>query len=246
MTAHCSITRQPASRRRCPIRSRAADRSTRTLPATARANTLTAARPARHRLSQAKQFWSFMVHDGKTGSMLETDQQLAGPDSTDKSIQKNADGSVTVWFAPNAPAGHENNWVQTCRAKAGTRICASTGRWSPGSIRGGSGVTSKRSNERLGPSAARIRIQEPARMSGSCIRAALCDRRRSGIRQQSVRKADLHAISPAREHKPLSPCLEFQGYALVVCQPKIAATLICNGPSKTSLTIHPFKIGQTI
>jgi hypothetical protein len=194
----------------------------------------------------AKQFWSFMVYDGQTGSMLETDHQPAGPDSTDKNIQKNTDGSVTVWFAPKAPAGDENNWVQTCRAKAGIGFCASTGRWSPGSIRRGSGVISNRSNERLGPSAARIRIHEPARMSGSCIRAALCDQRRSGIRHQSVRKADLHAISPAREHKPLALCLELQGDAFVVRQPKIAATLVCNGPSKTSLTIHPFKIGQTI
>jgi hypothetical protein len=80
----------------------------------------------------AKQFWSFMVHDDQTGSMLETDQQLAGPDSTDKNIQQNADGSVTVWFAPKALASHENNWVQTCRAKAEIRFCASAGRWSPG------------------------------------------------------------------------------------------------------------------
>jgi hypothetical protein len=65
----------------------------------------------------AAQFWSFMVYDGQTRSMLETDQKLAGLDSTQKDIKKNSDGSVTVWFAPKAPAGQEANWVQTMPGK---------------------------------------------------------------------------------------------------------------------------------
>lgn len=65
----------------------------------------------------AGQFWSFMVYDGQTRSMLETDQKLAGLDSTQKGIKKNADGSVTIWFAPKAPAGEEANWVQTMPGK---------------------------------------------------------------------------------------------------------------------------------
>src|SRR5580658_496198 len=65
----------------------------------------------------AGQFWSFMVYDGQTRSMLETDQKLAGLDSNQSGIKKNADGSVTVWFAPKAPAGHEANWVQTMPGK---------------------------------------------------------------------------------------------------------------------------------
>jgi hypothetical protein len=63
------------------------------------------------------QFWSFMVYDGQTRSMLETDQKLAGLDSTKSDIKKNADGSVTVWFGPKAPAGQETNWVQTMPGK---------------------------------------------------------------------------------------------------------------------------------
>lgn len=63
------------------------------------------------------QFWSFTVYDGQTRSMLETDQKLAGIDSNQPDIKKNADGSVTVWFAPKAPAGHEANWVQTTSGK---------------------------------------------------------------------------------------------------------------------------------
>jgi hypothetical protein len=65
----------------------------------------------------AGQFWSFMVYDGQTRSMLETDQKLAGLDSTQPDIKKNPDGSVTVWFAPKAPAGEEANWVQTIPGK---------------------------------------------------------------------------------------------------------------------------------
>ncbi|PAP97066.1 hypothetical protein CIT31_02640 [Mesorhizobium wenxiniae] len=65
----------------------------------------------------AANFWSFTVYDGQTRSMLETDQKLAGLDSNQKDIKKNADGSVTVWFGPKAPAGQEGNWVQTMPGK---------------------------------------------------------------------------------------------------------------------------------
>jgi hypothetical protein len=63
------------------------------------------------------EFWSFVVYDGQSRSMLETDQKLAGLDSNQKDLKKNADGSVTVWFGPKAPAGQETNWVQTMPGK---------------------------------------------------------------------------------------------------------------------------------
>jgi hypothetical protein len=65
----------------------------------------------------AAQFWSFTVYDNQTRSMLETDQKLAGIDSNQPGIKKNADGSVTVWFAPAPPAGQASNWVQTMPGK---------------------------------------------------------------------------------------------------------------------------------
>jgi hypothetical protein len=61
----------------------------------------------------AGQFWSFSVYDNQTRSMLETDQKLAGVDSTQPTLKNNADGSATVYFGPQAPAGHEGNCVQT-------------------------------------------------------------------------------------------------------------------------------------
>ena len=61
----------------------------------------------------AKNFWSFTVYDNQTRSLLPTDQQLAGLDSTLPGIRMDPDGGVTVWFGPEAPAGQEGNWVQT-------------------------------------------------------------------------------------------------------------------------------------
>jgi hypothetical protein len=65
----------------------------------------------------AKNFWAFTVYDSQTRSLLETDQKLAGVESTLPNIKKNPDGSVTIWFGPKAPAGQETNWVQTMPSK---------------------------------------------------------------------------------------------------------------------------------
>ncbi len=62
-------------------------------------------------------FWSFMVYDNQTRSMLETDQKSAGLDSMSPDLVANADGSYTVWFGPEAPEGKEGNWVQTMPGK---------------------------------------------------------------------------------------------------------------------------------
>jgi hypothetical protein len=63
------------------------------------------------------QFWSFVVYDVQTRSMLETDQKLAGIDSNGKGLKQNTDGSYTVYFGPRAPAGQDSNWVQTMPGK---------------------------------------------------------------------------------------------------------------------------------
>jgi hypothetical protein len=61
----------------------------------------------------ARDFWSFMVYDNQTRSILETDQRTGGVDSKLKGMEKAKDGSVTIYFAPKAPKGQEKNWVQT-------------------------------------------------------------------------------------------------------------------------------------
>lgn len=73
----------------------------------------------------ANRFWSFTVYSNQTRSMLETDQKLAGLDSTLPNFAMNADGSATVWFGPIAPAGQEGNWVQTVPGKG----CAAAALW---------------------------------------------------------------------------------------------------------------------
>lgn len=65
----------------------------------------------------AKDFWSFVVYDNQTRSVLETDQKSGGIDSNSPTVKPNADGSYTVWFGPEAPAGQEGNWVQTMPGK---------------------------------------------------------------------------------------------------------------------------------
>jgi len=47
-----------------------------------------------------KDFWSVIVYDNQTRSMLQTDQQAPSVSSQDKGIKTNADGSVDVWFGP--------------------------------------------------------------------------------------------------------------------------------------------------
>lgn len=65
----------------------------------------------------ANNFWAFTVYDNQTRSLLATDQKSAGIDSNLPGIELNADGGVTIWFAPQPPAGHEKNWVQTVSGK---------------------------------------------------------------------------------------------------------------------------------
>ena len=65
----------------------------------------------------AKDFWSAIVYDNQTRSMLQTDQDFPQVSSLDKGLVVNKDGSVDVWFGPRAPAGMEKNWIQTVPGK---------------------------------------------------------------------------------------------------------------------------------
>jgi hypothetical protein len=90
----------------------------------------------------AKDFWSVLVYDTQTRSMLQTDQQFPSVSSQDKDVKANADGSVDVWFGPKAPEGMEHNWVQTIPGKGWFMILRLYGplepwfnqTWRPGEI----------------------------------------------------------------------------------------------------------------
>jgi hypothetical protein len=64
-----------------------------------------------------KNFWSVIVYDNQTRSMLQTDQRFPMVSSQNEKLEINADGSVDVYFGPKAPPGKENNWVQTIPGK---------------------------------------------------------------------------------------------------------------------------------
>lgn len=64
----------------------------------------------------AKTFWSVIIYDTQTRSLLQTDQKSPGV-SSEQGVQPNADGSADVYFGPSAPAGKESNWIQTLPGK---------------------------------------------------------------------------------------------------------------------------------
>ena len=65
----------------------------------------------------AGKFWSLIVYDNQTRSMLDTPQRYprAGSQAYPTPAAKaDADGSTTVYFAPTKPEGvSDGNWIQT-------------------------------------------------------------------------------------------------------------------------------------
>lgn len=89
-----------------------------------------------------KDFWSVIVYDNQTRSMVQSDQQFPSVSSQNKGVKVNDDGSVDVYFGPKAPAGFEQNWVQTLPGKGWFMILRLYGplepwfdkTWRPGEI----------------------------------------------------------------------------------------------------------------
>jgi hypothetical protein len=89
-----------------------------------------------------KDFWSVIVYDNQTRSMVQTNQKAPSVTSQEKDLKINADGSVDVFFGPKAPAGYEKNWVQTLPGKGWFMILRLYGplepwfdkTWRPGEI----------------------------------------------------------------------------------------------------------------
>ena len=59
-----------------------------------------------------RQYWSATAYDRVTHGLIR-DVNRASRSSQIPELQKNADGSVDVFFGPAAPAGKESNWVPT-------------------------------------------------------------------------------------------------------------------------------------
>jgi hypothetical protein len=58
------------------------------------------------------QYWSATVYDRATHGLIRN-MTRSGRGSQSPGLQKNADGSVDVYFGPQTPAGKEANWVPT-------------------------------------------------------------------------------------------------------------------------------------
>ena len=58
------------------------------------------------------QYWSATVYDRATHALIR-DMSRSGRSSQSPGLQTNADGSVDIWFGPQAPEGRESNWVPT-------------------------------------------------------------------------------------------------------------------------------------
>ncbi len=65
----------------------------------------------------AKDFWSVVVYDTQTRSLLQTDQRFPSVSSQKKDLCVNPDTSVDVYFGPEPPMGKESNWIQTSPGK---------------------------------------------------------------------------------------------------------------------------------
>jgi hypothetical protein len=62
-------------------------------------------------------FWSILLYDNQTRSMLRTGQRLPRLGSQSGTVQTNPDGSTDIYFGPTAPEGKESNWLQTVPGK---------------------------------------------------------------------------------------------------------------------------------
>jgi hypothetical protein len=59
-----------------------------------------------------KLYWSATAYDRETHALIR-DTSRSSRASNSPDLQKNADGSVDIYFGPKAPDGKESNWVPT-------------------------------------------------------------------------------------------------------------------------------------
>ena len=65
----------------------------------------------------AKQYWSMIVYDVNTAAFIR-EAPVVTLDSYNQAMERNADGSVDIYFGPDAPAGKQANWIFTAPGRA--------------------------------------------------------------------------------------------------------------------------------
>lgn len=58
-------------------------------------------------------FWSITIYDIQNRLIIRNDSRRSDISSRSESLVTNSDGSVDLYFGPEAPVGYENNWVET-------------------------------------------------------------------------------------------------------------------------------------
>lgn len=65
----------------------------------------------------AQQFWSVTLYDLETCGFIK-DVARVSLNSLDQKLRRKDDGSVDIYFGPEAPAGQETNWIPTAPGRA--------------------------------------------------------------------------------------------------------------------------------
>ena len=67
----------------------------------------------------AKDFWSVVAYDTQTRCIMQVPGQLVpGKNNKKDDLIYNADGSIDLYFGPEAPAKFEDNWIKTAPGRA--------------------------------------------------------------------------------------------------------------------------------
>ena len=66
----------------------------------------------------AKLFWSIAAYSTDTRCLIQNKAGYASLGSRSESMKVNDNGSVDLYFGPNAPKGQKNNWIQTNAGEA--------------------------------------------------------------------------------------------------------------------------------
>ncbi len=64
----------------------------------------------------ANDYWAVTVYDAQTAGFLRKSSRI-NVDSYDNGLQRNADGSIDVYFGPRPPSDKTANWIQTVEGK---------------------------------------------------------------------------------------------------------------------------------
>lgn len=91
----------------------------------------------------AKDFWSIVAYDPQTRSELQTGQPFPSRNNKKDDFAVDADGSVDLYFGPEAPGGSVSNWIETVPGKGWFILLRLYGplepwfdqTWRPGEIR---------------------------------------------------------------------------------------------------------------